>query len=54
VNLPELDPEQVVKFLTRTELGATMWRSAQAEAMVELLAQRIDQLESQKDAPANG
>jgi hypothetical protein len=49
VNLPELDPEQVVKFLTRTELGATMWRSAQAEAMVELLAQRVEQLEQQGD-----
>jgi hypothetical protein len=48
VNLPELDPEQVVKFLTRTELGATMWRSAQAEAMVELLAKRVEQLEGQK------
>ena len=47
MNLPELDPEQVVKFLTRTELGATMWRSAQAEAMVELLAQRVEQLEGQ-------
>jgi hypothetical protein len=49
VKLPDLDPEQVVKFLTRTELGATMWRAAQAEALAEALAQRVEQLEGQKD-----
>jgi hypothetical protein len=48
VNLPEIDPEQVVKYLTRTELGATMWRAATAEALAELLAQRVEQLEGQK------
>jgi hypothetical protein len=48
VQLPEIDPEQVVKYLTRTELGASLWRAAQAEALAEALAQRVEQLEGQK------
>lgn len=45
---PDLDRvsvERVLEILQRTELGSALVRAAIAEASVELMQQRIDQLE---------
>lgn len=47
-DLPSVPPERVVQILCQDPLGAALWRAAAAEAMAELLAQRIEQLEQQK------
>lgn len=44
-------PEHVVDVLCRSEYGRAMWRAAQYEALSEILAARVNDLEAQK-APA--
>lgn len=44
--------ERVVEILTRDPLGAALWRAAANEALVEIYAQRIEQLEKQKSPAA--
>jgi hypothetical protein len=41
-------PDRVVAVLTRTELGRSMWMASYFEALSELQAERIEQLERQK------
>lgn len=41
-------PEHVVDVLCRTEHGRSMWRAAQYEALSEILAARVNELEAQK------
>lgn len=45
--LPTVPPERVVQILCRDQLGAALWRAAANEALVEVLAERIEQLEKQ-------
>jgi len=45
--LPSIPSEQVVQILCRDPLGAALWRAAAAEALNEILAQRVEQLEQQ-------
>lgn len=45
--LPAVPPERVVQILCREPLGEALWRAAANEALVELLA---DQLEQQKES----
>lgn len=44
-------PEAVLDILTRTELGSAMWRAAHFEALSEIQARRIAELESATRAP---
>lgn len=46
-DLPAVPPERVVQILCRTELGEALWRAAANEALVEVLAERVEQLEKQ-------
>lgn len=47
-DLPTVPPERVVQILCRSELGAALWRAASFEAINEVLAERVDQLEQQR------
>jgi hypothetical protein len=49
--LPSIPSEQVVQILCRDPLGAALWRAAAAEALNEILAQRVEQLEQQHQDP---
>jgi hypothetical protein len=53
-NSPELavSPDKVVERLCRTELGLALWRAAIAEETVDVLRERITQLEQQKSPAA--
>jgi hypothetical protein len=46
-DLPSVPPERVVQILCRAPLGEALWRAAANEALVELLAERVGQLEQQ-------
>jgi hypothetical protein len=46
-DLPSVPPERVVQILCREPLGEALWRAAANEALVELLAERVGQLEQQ-------
>ena len=46
--LPSVPPERVHQILCRDPLGAALWRAASHEALNEVLAERIDQLEQQR------
>jgi hypothetical protein len=48
---PRVPPEAVLDCLTRTELGSALWRAAHFEALSEIQAKRIAELESQTAAP---
>ena len=47
LDLPSVPPERVHQILCRTELGKALWQAAANEALAEVLAERIDQLEQQ-------
>jgi hypothetical protein len=49
-DLPSVPPERVVQILCREPLGEALWRAAANEALVELLAERVGQLEQQKES----
>jgi hypothetical protein len=46
-DLPSVPPERVVQILCRDPLGEALWRAAANEALVEVLAGRVEQLEQQ-------
>ena len=47
-----VSPDRVVERLCRTELGLALWRACVAEEMVNVLQDRIAQLEQQKSPAA--
>jgi hypothetical protein len=51
--LPSAPVEQVVQILCRDPLGAALWRAAAAEAVNEVFAKRIEQLQQQNGATAD-
>lgn len=46
--LPSVSPERVVEILVRDPLGAALWRAAAAEAVAQVLAERVEQLQTQQ------
>ncbi|QJY46647.1 hypothetical protein [Pseudonocardia broussonetiae] len=48
-----VSPERIVAILQRTELGAAMWRAATYEAISEVQAERISELERQHGPAAD-
>lgn len=47
-DLPSVPAERVVQILCQDPLGAALWRAAHAEAVADVLADRVNQLEQQK------
>jgi hypothetical protein len=47
--MPEVPPELIVQYLTATESGRLHWERAKFQALCDVLAQRVEQLEGQKD-----
>lgn len=47
--LPSVPAQQVVAILCREPLGEALWRAATNEAVAEMLAQRLGELEQKQE-----
>lgn len=48
---PSVPTDRVVQILSREPLGAALWRAALNEALAEMLAEQLEQLEQQRAQP---
>lgn len=47
MNLPDVPPELIVQYLNSDPQGRVYWERAKFQALSEVLAQRVEQLEGQ-------